>query len=71
MRELVLHIWKMMKMAGETGLLLRIEKEIENKVSEIARGLKEEAKNAQTKLGDTGEQKQLALEAARYASKGF
>ncbi len=61
----------MMKMAGETGLLLRIEKEIENKVSEIARGLKEEAKNAQTKLGDTGEQKQLALEAARYASKGY
>lgn len=71
MRKLVLHIWEIMQMAGETGLLLRVENEIDTKIQEIEKGLKEEAKNAQVKIGTSPEQKQLAKEAAKYASKEY
>jgi hypothetical protein len=71
MRELVLHIWDLMKMAGETGLLLRIEKEIDDKIKLIVKGLKDEAKNTQISIGANEEQLVAAEEAAKYVTKAY
>ena len=71
MRKLVTSIWDLMKMAGETGLLLIIEEEIDKKINEIAEELSEEAKGSQLKL-DSGEAQLLAAErAAFYATKKY
>ncbi|MDP3945226.1 MAG: BREX-1 system adenine-specific DNA-methyltransferase PglX [Lutibacter sp.] len=71
MRKLVLDIWELMKLAGEAGLLLRIENEIDNKIQEIAKNLQQESKHSQTSLGATDEQLMVAEKAALYASKKY
>jgi len=71
MRKLVTSIWDLMKMAGETGLLLRIEEEIDKKINEIADELINEAKGAQLKLDSGDAQLQAAERAAFYSSKKY
>jgi len=71
MRKLVTSIWEMMKMAGETGLLLRIEGEIDRKINEIANDLAKEAKSSQLKITDNAEQRKVAEQAALYATKKY
>jgi len=71
MRRLVTSIWDLMKMAGETGLLLRIEEEIDKKINEIADDLINEAKGTQLKLGSGEAQLQAAERAAFYSSKKY
>lgn len=71
MRKLVLDIWELMKLAGETGLLLRIENEIDSKIQEIAKNLQQDNKHSQTVLGATEEQLMVAEQAAIYASKQY
>jgi len=71
-QELVRHIWDTMKLAGETGLLLRIEKEIDDKIAAIAKELsKETAKEAQLTTDTTADKEKTAKDAARYASKEY
>ena len=71
MRKLITSIWNMMKMAGETGLLLRIEEEIDKKINEIAQDLKDEIKGTQLKL-DVSDAEMIAAErAAVYATKKY
>lgn len=71
MRKLVLDIWETMKLAGETGLLLRIENEIDQKIIEIAKNLVDEGKKSQTTLGGGDEQLLAAERAALYATKKY
>ena len=71
MRKLVTAIWDLMKMAGETGLLLRIEEEIDKKINEIANELTDEAKGAQLKLDSGDAQLQAAEQAAFYSTKKY
>ena len=71
MRKLVTAIWDLMKMAGETGLLLRIDEEIDKKINEIAEELSEEAKGAQLKLGSDEAQLQAAERAVFYSTKNY
>lgn len=71
MRKLVTSIWVMMKMAGETGLLLRIEEEIDRKINEIASDLAKEAKSSQLKITDNAGQRKAAEQAALYATKKY
>lgn len=71
MRKLVLEIWDLMKLAGETGLLLRIEHEIDNKIQEIAKGLSGESKNSQLTIGANDKQLIAAEQSALYATKKY
>lgn len=71
MRKLVTSIWDLMKMAGETGLLLRIEDEIDKKINEIAIELTDEAKGAQLKLDSDEAQLQAAKRAAFYSTQKY
>lgn len=71
MRKLVTSIWDLMKMAGETGLLLRIEEEIDKKINEIADELSDEAKGAQLKLDSGEDQLQAAERSAFYSTKKY
>jgi hypothetical protein len=71
MRKLVLEIWELMKLAGEAGLLLRIENEIDIKIQEIAKNLQQDNRHSQTVLGATEEQLLVAEQAAVYASKQY
>ena len=71
MRKLVLDIWELMKLAGEAGLLLRIEVEIDNKIQEIANNLQHDNKNSQITIGASDEQLMVAEQAAIYASKAY
>lgn len=71
MRKLVLEIWELMKLAGETGLLLRIENEIDNKIQEIANSLSDESSNSQISIGASDEQLKVAEQSARYATKKY
>lgn len=71
MRKLVLSIWEQMKLAGETGLLLRIEEEIDNKIQEIAEELADENTNTQLTLGGDEGELQAAEKAALYATKKY
>jgi DNA-binding Lrp family transcriptional regulator len=71
MRKLVTAIWDLMKMAGETGLLLRIEEEIDKKINEILEELSKEAKGVQLKLNVDEAELNAAELAAFYASKQY
>jgi hypothetical protein len=71
MRKLVLEIWDLMKLAGETGLLLRIEHEIDNKIQEIAKGLSDESKKSQITIGADEEQLIAAEQSSIYATKKY
>ena len=71
MRKLVLEIWELMKLAGETGLLLRIENEIDNKVQDIAKSLTEKNNDSQITIGATDDELKVAQESARYATKKY
>jgi len=71
LRKLVTAIWDLMKMAGETGLLLRIEEEIDRNINEIAADLSKDAKGSQLELG-ADERKMIAAErAAFYSTKKY
>ncbi len=71
MRKLVLDIWEIMKLAGETGLLLRIENEIDNKILEIVKNLGDESKKSQITIGADEEQLIAAEQSALYATKRY
>jgi len=71
MRKLVLGIWEQMKLAGELGLLLRIEEEIDKKIQEIAGELTEENIHTQLTLGGEEGELQAAEKAALYATKKY
>jgi hypothetical protein len=71
MRKLVLSIWDLMKMAGETGLLLRIEEEIDRKIKAISEELIDEAKHTQLTLSGDDTQTQAAEKAALYVTKAY
>ncbi len=71
MQKLVTSIWDLMKMAGETGLLLRIEEEIDKKINEIAIELNDEAKRAQLKLDSDEAQLKAAERAVFYSTKKY
>lgn len=53
MRRLVLHLWQQMQLAGETGVVLRIEHEIRQEISRIERDWNTLAKANQGNLFDT------------------
>jgi hypothetical protein len=71
MRQLMLAIWEKMQLAGETGLLLRIENEIDETIKEIAKGLTKEIKTAQLDLSAEESQTLVAEKAALYATKKY
>ncbi|MCF2494277.1 BREX-1 system adenine-specific DNA-methyltransferase PglX [Dyadobacter chenhuakuii] len=56
MRRLVLHLWEQMQLAGETGVVLRIEHEIRQEISRIERDWNTLAKTNQGDLFDTDAQ---------------
>jgi len=71
MRKLVLTIWDKMKLAGETGLLLRIEEEIDQAIKEIVKELGDESVKTQLTLGGENTELQVAEQAALYATKRY
>ena len=71
LRKLVLSIWEQMKLAGELGLLLSIEEEIDKKIQEIVKELAEEKKNTQLTLGGEEGELQAAEKSAFYATKKY
>lgn len=71
MRKLVLGIWEQMKLAGELGLLLRIEEEIDKKMQEIAGELADENIHTQLTLGGEEGELRAAEKAALYATKKY
>lgn len=71
MRKLVLAIWDKMKLAGETGLLLRIEDEIDKTINEIVKELADGKIITQLSLGADASELQAAEKAATYATKQY
>lgn len=71
LRKLVTAIWELMKMAGETGLLLRIEEEIDRNINEIAADLSKDAKDSQLELGADERTMKAAERAALYSTKKY
>jgi hypothetical protein len=71
MRKLVLAIWDKMKLAGETGLLLRIEDEIDKTINEIVKELADGKMSTQLSIGSDAIELQAAEKAAIYASKQY
>jgi len=71
LRKLVTAIWDLMKMAGETGLLLRIEEEIDRNINEIAADLSKDAKDSQLELGADERTMKAAERAAFYSTKKY
>jgi hypothetical protein len=71
MRKLVLAIWDKMKLAGETGLLLRIEDEIDKTINEIVKELADGKMSTQLSFGADTTELQAAEKAAVYASKQY
>jgi hypothetical protein len=71
LRKLVTAIWDLMKMAGETGLLLRIEEEIDRNINEIAADLSKDAKDSQLELGADECTMKAAERAAFYSTKKY
>lgn len=71
LRKLVTAIWDLMKMAGETGLLLRIEEEIDRNINEIAADLSKDAKDSQLELGADERTMNAAERAAFYSTKKY
>lgn len=71
MRKLVMAIWDKMKLAGETGLLLRIEDEIDKTINEIVNELADGKMSTQLSFGADATELQAAEKAAIYASKQY
>ena len=71
MRKLVLDIWGLMKIAGETGLLLKIENEIDLKIQEIAKELVDKNADSQIEIETTDNQLIEVKESVRYATKEY
>ena len=71
MRKLVLAIWDKMKLAGETGLLLRIEEEIDKTINEIAKELTDGKMSAQLSIGADAKGLKAAERAAIYSTKQY
>jgi len=71
MRRLVTSIWDLMKMAGETGLLLRIEEEIDTRIKEIADELINKTDGSQLNINADAEQTKAAEQVAFYATKKY
>ena len=67
MRRLVMHLWERMQLAGEMGVVLRIEYEIQQELAVIARDLEADIiRLTQTSLGDTDAQLEEAEWAAQF-----
>ena len=71
MRKLVLAIWDKMKLAGETGLLLRIEDEIDKTINEIVKELADGKMSTQLSIGADAIELQAAEKAATYTTKQY
>lgn len=71
MRKLVLAIWDKMKLAGETGLLLRIEDEIDKTINEIAKELADGNMSTQLSIGADSTELLAAEKAALYSTKQY
>jgi hypothetical protein len=71
MRALILAIWRLMKLAGDTGLLLRIEDEIDKEINKIATGLSQEGLKSQLTLENPEKELIVAEQAAAYATKKY
>lgn len=71
MQQLVRAIWGKMLLAGETGLLLKIEQEITTEIAKIAKEWAAFAKQVQSKLGDTPEQISNAKQAVKYSQPDY
>jgi hypothetical protein len=71
MRKLVMAIWDKMKFAGETGLLLRIEDEIDKTINEIVKELSDGKMSTQLSFGADAAELQAAEQAAIYATKQY
>jgi hypothetical protein len=71
MRKLVLSIWDKMKLAGETGLLLRMEDEIDKTINEIVKELADGKMNTQLSIGADAKELKAAERAAIYSTKQY
>src|SRR5665648_31151 len=71
MQQLVRSIWQKMQMAGETGLLLKIEQEIISEIAKIANEWADYVNQSQAKLNDDPEQIVKAKQAAKYNDLGY
>lgn len=71
MRKLVLSIWDKMKLAGETGLLLRMEDEIDKIINEIVKELADGKMNTQLSIGADAKELKAAERAAIYSTKQY
>ncbi len=71
MRKLVMAIWDKMKIAGETGLVLRIEDEIDKTINEISKDLSGGKMTTQLSIGGDDHELMAAEKAALYATKQY
>lgn len=71
MKRLVLAIWDLMKMAGEAGMLLRIEEEIDRTIKEIYSDLADQIKDTQLGLYAVESQTEDAKHSALYSSRVY
>jgi hypothetical protein len=71
MQQLVRAIWDKMLLAGETGLLLKIEQEITAEIAKITKEWAAFAKQVQAQLGDTPEQIEKAKQAVKYSESDY
>ena len=71
MQQLVRAIWNKMLLAGETGLLLKIEQEITAEIAKITKEWAAFANQVQAQLGDTPEQIEKAKQAVKYSESDY
>lgn len=71
MRKLVLAIWDKMKIAGETGLLLRIEDDIDKTINQISKELADGKMSSQLSIGADDSKLKAAEKAALYSTKQY
>jgi hypothetical protein len=71
MQQLVRAIWNKMLLAGETGLLLKIEQEITAEIAKITKEWTAFANQVQAKLDDTPEQIEKAKQAVKYSESDY
>ena len=72
MRRLVMHVWQQMQLAGETGVVLRIEHEIRDELNRMARDLEKDViSQTQTQIGDTDVELAEAEQAAQFTDPVF
>lgn len=72
MQRLVRHLWHQMRLAGETGMLLRIEQEIQRKIEDINADWERSLAATQATLADDAARlRARQLAAASYANPQF